>query len=252
MNIDSISGNSRDPMSQSSTATAPEKTLGKDQFLRLLMAQMGNQDPTAPMDSTAFIAQLAQFATLELQQSTNAQMEALLVAQAANNQVTTAQLVGKDVSYRSESFSYLEGENHEFSVDIAQPIDEITVTIEDTDGNIVRTMHLGSQGSGSLDVNWDGLDDEGNPVEGGDYQIVATGHTNDGEALEFTVQHHGHIDGISFSNGYPELLVGDETVGLPDVVEITDVENSTNGANSANSTDSTPSRQLLNSLSFYP
>src|SRR5262245_58163951 len=86
--------NSADPIGSSK--------LGKDEFLKLLMAQLAHQDPTAPADSNAFVAQLAQFASMEQLQSVNSQLEALLVAQTANNQTSVSSLVGRDVVYRTD------------------------------------------------------------------------------------------------------------------------------------------------------
>jgi flagellar basal-body rod modification protein FlgD len=82
-----------------STGTAPTSTtgnskLGKQDFLKLLMAQLQNQDPMKPMDDTQMIAQMAQFSALEATQSLQATM------QATNNMQTVAQagaLIGRYV-----------------------------------------------------------------------------------------------------------------------------------------------------------
>lgn len=74
MAIDGI--NSNDPISSlgggtGTGATGDASSLGKDAFLQLLVSQMKNQDPMAPTDNQAFIAQLAQFSSLEQLQSMN-------------------------------------------------------------------------------------------------------------------------------------------------------------------------------------
>jgi len=76
--------------------------LGKDQFLQLLMAQLSHQDPTSPADGNAFVAQLAQFASLEMAQNTNSNLEQLLAGQAAGNQTSALGLVGKQVVFRTD------------------------------------------------------------------------------------------------------------------------------------------------------
>ena len=85
----------------SSTTPTGNSELGKTEFLKLMMAQLANQDPTSPQSNEAFIAQLAQFATVELMQSQNQNLEQLIVAQTAGNQTGVAALIGKDVVFRT-------------------------------------------------------------------------------------------------------------------------------------------------------
>ena len=82
----------------SSTAAQGSPNLGKDDFLKLLMAQLSNQDPTQPADPTTFTTQLAQFSQLELQQNANSTLTDLAAAQAAGNQEQAVNMVGKNVT----------------------------------------------------------------------------------------------------------------------------------------------------------
>lgn len=63
-------------------ATAKAPTLGYNQFLQLLIAQLKNQDPTAPSDSTQFVSQLASFSGVEQAVQTNSKLDAILSASA--------------------------------------------------------------------------------------------------------------------------------------------------------------------------
>src|SRR5687767_7093990 len=85
--------------------TRGSNKLGKDEFLKLLMTQLGNQDPTSPASTEQFVSQLATFASLELQQNANSQLENLLVAQATANQTAMTSFVGKDIVYRTDSIT---------------------------------------------------------------------------------------------------------------------------------------------------
>ena len=138
--------------------------MGKDAFLKLMMTQMANQDPTAPQDSQQMATQLAQFSTLEAMQQTNAKLGALLMAQAAGNQTAMANLIGKDIKINSSELDHQSGDAENMSILLEGPAKEVTVTIKDASGNAVRTLHLGTQGKGSFDVEWDGLDENGEPM----------------------------------------------------------------------------------------
>src|SRR5213076_3542955 len=84
--------------------------LGKDEFLKLMMAQLSQQDPTAPSDSNAFVAQLAQFSSLEQMQNVNSTLQSLLVGQASQNNTGAINLVGKDVRYKTDQITLEQGQ----------------------------------------------------------------------------------------------------------------------------------------------
>ncbi|KAF0195871.1 MAG: figD [Bacillota bacterium] len=90
---------------QSATATTKpsglmDAGLGKDAFLKILIAQMRNQDPLNPSDGTAMVAQLAQFSTLEQLQNLNTKLDSLVNLQLLGE---LSGLVGKSVTYLDEN-----------------------------------------------------------------------------------------------------------------------------------------------------
>ena len=83
----------------SATAAADQTTLGKDDFLKLLVGQLQHQDPLAPSQDTEFIGQMAQFAQLE-QESNTAKSTGEISDQLAHT--SALGLIGKTVSYTAE------------------------------------------------------------------------------------------------------------------------------------------------------
>src|SRR3954467_15691864 len=83
-----------------SSALGTKQTMGKDDFLKLLVAQLKNQDPLAPQDNTQFVAQLAQFSSLEAAMGTNSRLDGITSQNQglANTQVVS--LVGKTATVK--------------------------------------------------------------------------------------------------------------------------------------------------------
>ncbi|HEY9570673.1 MAG TPA: flagellar hook assembly protein FlgD [Metalysinibacillus sp.] len=77
--------------------------LGKDAFLKLLITQLQNQDPTNPMDDREFIAQMAQFSSLEQMQNMTKAMESLLLSQQQSQLMEYTNFIGKDVKWHELS-----------------------------------------------------------------------------------------------------------------------------------------------------
>ena len=86
-----------------------EGALGKDDFLKILITQLQNQDPTSPMDDREFISQMAQFSSLEQMTNMNKTLEKFIASQTDNKLVQHSQLIGKEIKWQpSNTFSELD------------------------------------------------------------------------------------------------------------------------------------------------
>ncbi len=224
MNVTSTSNPA--PFGSASQPPASKSALGKDEFVKLLMAQMSKQDPLSPMDSHAFVAQLAQFANVELLQTTNARLEAMVVAQTASHQTNLASLVGREVAWRSDKLQ-LEGDGAQIRGQLAGSATQVTAVIVDGAGREVRRMELGAHGAGRLDAAWDGRDDKGARLPDGEYTVRLTANTSNGTNVTVDAVTRARVSAVSFEKGYAELLANGSRVMLGDVIEIREVPAST-------------------------
>ena len=99
---------------QQATIASGSSELGKDTFLRLLTTQLQNQDPLNPMANEDFIAQLAQFSSLEQLQGVNTQLEGLAMINTSMNNASMVNLLGQEVVAVSDSFHYGGEGDHEY------------------------------------------------------------------------------------------------------------------------------------------
>lgn len=199
---------------------APSNALGKDQFVKLLMAQMANQNPLNPQDSSAFVAQLAQFASLEQQQTANSTLESLLMSQTSAAQLNAASLVGRIAEFSTATVDLSAGSKAPLQCHLDSPAASLTVTIQSADGKTVRTLQLGAQPAGDVQLEWDGRDDAGQPLAAGTYSVQMAAADVDGHSVTVEQRLSAPIDGVSFEHGYPELLAGTHRLRLADIISV--------------------------------
>ena len=84
---------------QKSQKRTPSSTLGKDDFLKLLMTQLQNQDPSKPMEDTQFIAQMAQFSSLEQMTNLNSTFGKFIEQQQQTQLIAYNQFIGKEITW---------------------------------------------------------------------------------------------------------------------------------------------------------
>lgn len=208
------------PLDENRLQTRGNKELGKNEFLKLLMAQLAQQDPMSPADTGQFVAQLASFSALEMQQNANSTLEKLLISSAASQQASAINMVGNDVLYRADMAHLDEDGTVTLKADFLTDAASVTAVVEDESGKIVRTVQLGSRSAGLNDVSWDGKDDQGNRAAAGSYRVRVTASDLGGNNIEVNQRVSGRVSGVSFEDGVPRLLVGNVRVNLSDVVEI--------------------------------
>ena len=194
--------------------------LGKDDFLKLLMAQLANQDPTAPSDNQQFVAQLAQFAGLEAAQGTNTRLDTLLTATAANSSNAAVGFIGKMVDYRTDQMNLQAGLSATSTAGVSAAAKTVTVTVSDGNGNKVRTIDMGSQPAGIMSITWDGNDDGGNRQPPGVYNLSVTAKDAAGNSVDVSLHGTGEISGVSYDNGIPKLKVNGSLVQMSTVTAI--------------------------------
>lgn len=142
----------------------------QNRFLTLLTAQLKNQDPTAPMDSAQMTSQLAQISTVDGIERLNKTLQTMLGDSQNAQNLQAASLVGRGVLVPGDTMSYADGAGG-FGIELATPADEVTVTIKDANGLVVRTLQLGSAEQGIKIVPWDGRNDSGESVANGKYKV---------------------------------------------------------------------------------
>ena len=194
--------------------------MGKDEFLKILVAQLANQDPTKPQDSTQFVAELAQFSSLEQQQQTVSNLHTLLMGQVTANQTSASSFIGKDVTYLGGSIHFDGTTAMTATANLPTPADKVTVSVTDGAGNVVRTMQLGAEGAGDVPVVWDGRDDRGALLPPGDYSLQPAAFDASGKAVPINLSTSGTVSGVAFQNGISLLKVGSSLIKMSDVTSI--------------------------------
>jgi flagellar basal-body rod modification protein FlgD len=215
MRIDSVATSASGLDTGVPTAGAP-----KDEFLRLLVAQLQHQDPLSPQDSAAFVAQLAQFASLEQSAETNQRLANLEGSFASAERAGFADLVGKTVSARTETFS-IPSQGVELGAHLEGHADAVTVTIYDSQGNEVKKLELGPRDKGEVTIPWDGTDENGALVADGDYRVEIKA-TAAGGAVSAYSQITGAVTALEFLGGSVRFRIGSVQISPADIVSVSE------------------------------
>lgn len=200
--------------------TGSSDTLGKDDFLKLLLTELQHQDPTSPMDSDKILTQTSQLATLESATKTNTALENLSAQLKESVSSNATNLIGKMGSLGYNAIT-LANSTSTYEVYFPTEIKDGTLTITDKNKNVVKTIDLGDVAAGKSGVvtfEWDGKDKDGEQLADGYYAVTAdyVDKTGASKTTQFGVY---PVESIRYEDGASYVKLGSTYFPISDVVE---------------------------------
>ena len=228
LDFTAITAASATPLTTTSTSTSTSSTSStdssvgsQDYFLKLLVAQMNNQDPLNPMDSAQMTSQLAQLNTVQGIDKLSTQLDSLLGDVGSSQSLQASSLVGKDVLVPGSSIELASGQGTA-GVNLSANADAVTITIKDSSGATIHTADLGAQSKGLVNFVWDGSTDAGTTAAAGAYTFTVTATTGTAKtAVSADTLSTGVVSSITpGSDGGSVFVNGVGTIALSQVKQI--------------------------------
>lgn len=200
-----------------------DANLDKDAFMKLMLAQMKNQDPMNPTNSSEMAAQLAQFSGVEQMSNINSTLTEMRDSMKPSSNFQALSFIGKSVSGDSSKIIRAKGDTtHEFNFSLPDNAKEVSIKIRNSNGDIVREAKVAGAKQGSNSWVWNGLTENGKAANAGEYQVLVEANTEAGKKLTVKTDFEGQITGVNYTAEGPVLLVGTQAVKLKDVRKIVD------------------------------
>lgn len=207
---------------QSSTQSAAAgASLSKtfDTFLKLLTAQLQNQDPLKPMESSEFTQQLVSYSQVEQQINTNKNLEAMTANMQATQFASAVAYIGKTVDAVGSTLQLKDGGSPEWGYELTAPASRTQLTITDASGK-TAAVREGDKTIGQHKFTWDGKDASGNRLPNGNYTLTVSALDGDGKAVETITSISGQVEGVETMDGIHRLLIGGQSLPIADVTKV--------------------------------
>jgi flagellar basal-body rod modification protein FlgD len=239
--------------SASSSAADTEKsnTLGQDDFLTLLVAQLQNQDPLNPSDPTEFTSQLAQFSELEQLFNLNDSMDNLAEAQNNAEKLSALSLIGKKVLVEGSEFVLEEEGPVEIGYTVDGQASDITITIQNENYETVARLSASELGHGNHFIQWNGVGSDGEQLPAGKYRITITAQSaNEDGTVGVTPLVHAKVTGVDLNDGAATLIteIGEYSINDVNGVYDSDDESMTGGSEEGENTSTAASSSASETL----
>lgn len=153
--LNSLSVQTRNEEAQEAEDTNGNE-LGQTAFLELMITQLENQDPLSPQDNSEFIAQLAQFSSVEGLERLNSNFDSFSSSFISNQALQASSLVGSSVTVAGDEAQLFEGDVVGGIITLPAATTDLSINIYNDEGSLVDQVPLGAQSAGDVIFRWDG------------------------------------------------------------------------------------------------
>ncbi len=184
--------------------------------MKLLIAQLKNQNPLNPLDGSDFAAQLAQFSSLEQLTNLNTEIKTQGVNQLTMGYAQSVNMIGKDVIAQNGNTVTIDGSS---SVDLNYQLSDaasvVKISLYDQNGNLVKTIEETGKNKG---MNTTALNCSS--LAPGQYTFAVAASDANGDALTSSTMISGKVTAVHFKNNAITLTVNGAELALSDVVSV--------------------------------
>lgn len=190
-------------------APKAKSEMDKNDFLKLLLAQLNHQDPLSPMEDTDMTSQLAEYSSLEQLTNLNTSMDKMVDQTGTDDMYTAVSFIGKTVKAEGYAVSKATDSVSTLHYSLGEAVSDLTINVYSPEGDIVRTESLGSKQPGTFEYQWDGKDANGNAVADGTYSIGILAQDTAGKPVMVKTEVSGEVKGVVTENGSQYLRLDD-------------------------------------------
>jgi flagellar basal-body rod modification protein FlgD len=178
----------------------PKNELGKDDFLKLFVTQLQNQNPLNPEADTEMAAKLAQFNGLEQMLNVNKSLEKMLAEQNTTRNLQLVNYVGRDVIVDGGRVRINEGKPTPTEYKVENDAAQSVLEVRNSTGILVHQIDLGPVNAGTHALKWDGKTADGKPISDGAYTLSMTARDLDGKPVPVNLTSRVKVTGIDINS----------------------------------------------------
>lgn len=211
---------------QTATAATGSNSLGataaelQNNFMKLLLTQIQNQDPLNPQDPAQMTSQLSQLNMVSSLQNISTSVDSMLSQIGSQSFLNSGSMIGKQVLAPGSSLVLPATGSTDFGVQLSSDSAQTTVQLVAADGTVVDEISLGALTAGSHAFTWDGTAYDGSRAAAGNYMLVAKATDASGNTVTSQPLTYGTVSAVQRSGTSTVLMTGDgRSVNAADAVQ---------------------------------